>query len=114
MERLARYHWPGNIRELENLVERALILATSPVLSIGPDALPTPRAEANVPGPAQESVPPDSLNAVQREHILDMLQKTRWVLEGERGAANLLGMKPATLRHRMKKLGIARPADFRG
>ena len=114
MQRLSRYHWPGNIRELENLVERALILATSPVLSIGPDALPTPRAEANVPGPTPESVPTDSLNAVQREHILEMLQKTHWVLEGDRGAASLLGMKPATLRHRMKKLGIARPADFRG
>ncbi len=114
MLRLARYHWPGNIRELENLVERALILASSPVLSIEPERLPV-RQEATVSEVmAPDALPTDSLNAVQREHILEMLHKTRWVLEGERGAASLLGMKPATLRHRMKKLGIARPADFRG
>ncbi len=114
MLRLARYHWPGNIRELENLVERALILASSPVLSIEPETLPV-RQEATVSEVmAPDALPTDSLNAVQREHILEMLHKTRWVLEGERGAASLLGMKPATLRHRMKKLGIARPADFRG
>jgi PAS domain S-box-containing protein len=114
MQRLARYHWPGNIRELENLVERALILASSSVLSIEPEALPLRREAAATGNAVLDSIPTDSLNAVQREHILEMLQKTRWVLEGERGAANLLGMKPATLRHRMKKLGIARPADFRG
>ena len=114
LQRLARYHWPGNIRELENLVERALILASSSVLSIEPEALPPRRQEAATGNAVLDSLPTDSLNAVQREHILEMLQKTRWVLEGERGAANLLGMKPATLRHRMKKLGIARPADFRG
>jgi formate hydrogenlyase transcriptional activator len=114
LERLARYHWPGNIRELENLVERALILASTSVLSIEPEALPLRREGAASENGVPDSLPTDSLNAVQREHILEMLQKTRWVLEGERGAANLLGMKPATLRHRMKKLGIARPADFRG
>ena len=114
MQRLARYHWPGNIRELENLVERALILASSTVLSIEPEVLPAPRVGAVAEGLAPVSLPTGSLSAVQREHILDMLQKTHWVLEGDRGAASLLGMKPATLRHRMKKLGIARPADIRG
>ena len=114
LQRLARYHWPGNIRELENLVERALILAPSSVLSIELEALPARREAATSEALPADAVPTDSLNAVQREHILDMLKKTRWVLEGDRGAASLLGMKPATLRHRMKKLGISRPADIRG
>ena len=114
LQRLARYHWPGNIRELENLVERALILAPSSVLSIELEALPLRREAAASEDLPADTLPTDSLNAVQREHILDMLKKTRWVLEGDRGAASLLGMKPATLRHRMKKLGISRPADIRG
>ena len=122
MQRLAEYHWPGNIRELENLVERALILTESTVLHIEPEILPVARpgrhearaVHASDDSDASDSLSTGSLNAVQREHILDMLRKTSWVVEGERGAANRLGMKPATLRHRMKKLGIARPADHPG
>ena len=91
-----------------------MILAPSSVLSIEPEALPV-RREATAPEDLPADAPlTDNLNAVQREHILEMLKKTRWVLEGDRGAASLLGMKPATLRHRMKKLGISRPADIRG
>jgi len=111
MQRLIDYQWPGNIRELENIVERALILATSSVFRIESEFLP-----AVAPVPASEAAavhgPGDSagdLDSVQREHILETLRQVNWVLEGERGAARRLGMKPATLRHRMKRLGIARP-----
>ena len=112
MRRLAEYPWPGNIRELENIVERALILATSSVLTIDPEILPV---AVSAPASPESRVEPESddgdLNSVQRCHILSTLEKTNWVVEGEHGAAQRLGMKPATLRHRMKKLSISRPAD---
>ena len=114
MERLTRYPWPGNIRELENIVERALILTTSSVLTVSPDVLsetmPVAAPADETPEPTGRAAPGD-LNQVQRDHILGTLRKTNWVIEGARGAAVLLGMKPATLRHRMKKLGISRTGD---
>jgi PAS domain S-box-containing protein len=111
MERLVDYEWPGNIRELENIVERALILNSSSALRIDPEVLPSApaprRVELAVPEAASEQ-PEGELNQVQHNHILATLRKTNWVVEGERGAAVRLGMKAATLRHRMKKLGISR------
>jgi PAS domain S-box-containing protein len=118
MRRLVDYPWPGNIRELENIVERALILSNSPVLQIAldlPGLAPSPGGTA-LPLPARA---PDSgahpgtdqLDAIQREHILGVLREVQWIIEGSHGAAVRLGLKPGTLRHRMKKLGIRRNAD---
>ena len=114
LERLSTYSWPGNIRELENIIERALILSTTPVLRIDPEAMglsvsQPPPAPGRVEPPDEETIADQgNLNSVQRVHILNTLVETNWVIEGRRGAAVRLGVKPATLRHRMKKLGITR------
>jgi PAS domain S-box-containing protein len=108
MRRLLAYPWPGNVRELENVLERAVILAASPTLEIGADVLPvTVETPARV---AQAPEQPATLEATEREHILTVLQQTGWIVEGSRGAAKILGLHPNTLRSRMKKLGICRPA----
>ncbi len=121
MERLMAYDWPGNIRELQNVLARAVVLATGCVLRMGSEILPghevsmaaTPLATATASAssalaPEQARIAPN-LQGVERQHILDVLAKTRWVIEGQRGAAVLLGLHPNTLRSRMKKLGIERP-----
>jgi len=121
---LKNYSWPGNVRELENLIERALVLNTSPLLKIQPGLLAqyTPDERADVASAATglhrillaqssgslDDIENTGLHHVQREHILRVLNATHWVIEGNHGAALKLDMKPATLRHRMKKLGIAR------
>ncbi len=116
LERLEAYDWPGNVRELSNLIERAVVLARSPVLEIEAEALrpPSGRARPAVaetpPEPAPSSGGAGSLEAVQREHIRLALERAGWSIEGERGAAAQLAMNPSTLRSRMKKLGIRRPA----
>jgi formate hydrogenlyase transcriptional activator len=106
MERLVRYPWPGNIRELENLIERAVILTTGPVLRVPLEDLPV----RVVPGPANGHAQPRTLEEAEREHILATVKETKWVLSGPKGAAARLGMNRSTLQFRMKKLGIVRPA----
>jgi formate hydrogenlyase transcriptional activator len=114
LARLASYDWPGNLRELANVLERATIL--SPGLELGPQAFELPtRAPAEVPEArpsvtASEEVP--TLARVQREHILRVLSLTKGRIYGPGGAAELLGLKPSTLQSRMKKLGIARQDQF--
>jgi DNA-binding NtrC family response regulator len=103
VERARAYDWPGNIRELENLVERALILCTQPVLDACDLLLPPARAAA---APATEGG--GSLVEVEREHILRTLADTHWRIEGNNGAAARLGLNPSTLRGRLRKLGIRR------
>jgi PAS domain S-box-containing protein len=121
MQRLREYSWPGNIRELENVLERAVILATGPMLKIGSDLLPAPQPgpspiepphpleagsnSAAEQGPGQ---PQPRLDTVERDYIVRILQQTNWLITGPRGAAKILGVNPSTLRNRMKKLGISR------
>ena len=105
IRRLVGYHWPGNVRELQNLIERALILATTPELRIEPEIF-----AAAAPPMAPATSTAKDLDTMQREHILEALRDASWVVEGDRGAARQLGLHPNTLRSRMKKLGIRRPA----
>ncbi len=105
MERLIRYPWPGNIRELENLIERAVILSAGPVLRVPLEDLPVRVAPGHVNGNGK----PRTLEEAERQHILATLKETKGVLSGPRGAATRLGMNRSTLQFRMKKLGILRP-----
>jgi formate hydrogenlyase transcriptional activator len=102
MNALSQYHWPGNIRELENMIERAVILATGPVLEISVGEMKLSPAAAVRP---IESSAPTTLQLVEREHILRVLEEARWVITD---AAVRLGMKRTTLQGKMRKLGISR------
>lgn len=113
MERLESYRWPGNIRELENILERAIILANGPTLEIDPEVFgpltgSNPRMSNANPGGVESSPSPESLESIERNHILIVLRQTDWVIDGPRGAAKILDLHPNTLRSRMKKLGITR------
>ena len=99
LDLLVRYPWPGNIRELENLIERAVILSPGPVLHV-------PMSELKPPvEPIADNL---TLRAAERNHILKALEATNWVLAGPRGAAARLGMKRTTLQSKMRKLGVER------
>jgi formate hydrogenlyase transcriptional activator len=103
MERLVRYEWPGNIRELQNLIERAVILSSTRVLKVPLGDL---RSRATADGAKKH----DTLKETERKHMLTILEDSQWVLAGPNGAAARLGMKRSTLQFRMRKLGITRPA----
>ncbi len=136
IELMMNYHWPGNIRELQNLIERDVVLNDGTVLTISRSLLPTAQmGETERQGLAESaksedqpqviaqaatqpatvsrviSLPPSStsLEDLQRQHILNVLAQTNWVIEGENGAAKRLNLHPNTLRSRLKKMGIQRP-----
>jgi formate hydrogenlyase transcriptional activator len=103
MRALCEYDWPGNIRELQNLIERAVILSPGPVLRVPVRDLH--RSTMTVPNSGQHQ----TLEEAERAHILRTLKETRWVLGGPNGAAARLAINRSTLQFRMKKLGIVRP-----
>jgi transcriptional regulator with GAF, ATPase, and Fis domain len=108
LERATSYDWPGNVRELENVVERAAILSRGSVLdSMEPFGAGT--APARSGAPASAPVAAGTLEDVERAHIQRVLEQTRWVIEGEQGAALVLGLNASTLRGRLRKLGIRKP-----
>ena len=123
LAQLNRYSWPGNIRDLQNTIERAAVLATGSELvvdwDLGPPAVganadagsETSTPAAQPPSSRSADVEARSLEALEREHIIAMLRKTRGVVGGPRGAAQLLDMNPSTVRFRMKKLSIGK-ADY--
>ncbi len=101
MECATAYDWPGNIRELENLVERAMIMSRGPCWTEARSSRPLTSASKpiNVAGNG-------TLEEIERAHIRRVLEDTRWQIEGEHGAARVLGLNPSTLRGRLRKLGI--------
>jgi formate hydrogenlyase transcriptional activator len=134
LEMLMNYQWLGNIRELQNIIERGVVISQGSILNLDKGTLPV-ATPGNVPAQptkvaatvyASTSVPAipastpaaqpasrqlsGTLNEVERQHILSVLEQVGWLIEGERGAAKILNLHPNTLRSRMKKLGLQRPA----
>jgi len=103
MAALVAYHWPGNIRELQNLVERAVILSRGSMLEVPLTELKQPAKTAVYTNGGI------TLEHVERDHILKVLDDAKWVIGGPTGAAARLGLNRTTLNHRMRKLGIMRP-----
>ena len=101
LEVLMAYDWPGNVRELENVLERAIITSSGPTLHLL-EPLASERLDAVTAAPSLMLVD------VERAHVLRVLYATGWRIEGPSGAARALGLKPSTLRSRMRKLGIRR------
>jgi formate hydrogenlyase transcriptional activator len=103
IEILVHHSWPGNIRELQNLIEHSVIVSPGPVLRVPLAGLQSHSV------PNQEGTRHRTLEEAEREHILSTLKETKWVISGPRGAAGRLGMNRSTLQFRMRKLGIVRP-----
>lgn len=113
MRQIRGYHWPGNVRELEGIIQRALITTSGPVLNLAEPLLPISSKDdlskdSNLPQIISSNI--DGLKLVEREEILSALDRTRWRISGDFGAATLLGVPPSTLRSKMKRLGIVKPS----
>jgi formate hydrogenlyase transcriptional activator len=114
MSALTRYSWPGNIRELQNVIERAVILTSGPVLTVRTEGLrpqtqpvsSTSATNGRVPAAPGTRHIRATLEDTERQEILDALQKANWIVAGPEGAAARLGLKRSTLQSRMQKLGI--------
>jgi formate hydrogenlyase transcriptional activator len=117
LKQMRRYHWPGNIRELQNVIERAVILSAGPVLNVPLNEIqsrPAPAVIGSNGNPDRKLESPAGkdirsvLEETERHHILSVLSRTNWVVAGPNGAAEQLGMKRSTLQLRMQKLGLSR------
>ena len=111
---LKRYDWPGNIRELKNVSERAVILSRGKVLRLDlamSDILNAPEAREPEPKDAEPALLTEAqMRELERQNTLRALQAAQWRVSGPNGAAKLLGIKPTTLTDRMKKFGLQKPA----
>ena len=105
IQTLSSHHWPGNIRELENIIERSVIISSTNIIQ-------TDGFLDFIAPEKSKSTASVRMYDVEREHILRILKETNWVIEGKQGAAILLDIHPATLRSRMQRLGIHRPTDL--
>jgi DNA-binding NtrC family response regulator len=105
LRRLAAYDWPGNVRELRNVIERAVITSPGPLVVVRELGFGPEPARAG-----EEAGEPLALEENERRHLRRVLERTGWRLEGPGGAAELLQVNASTLRSRLKKLGIAKPA----
>jgi transcriptional regulator with GAF, ATPase, and Fis domain len=126
MNAFSTYDWPGNVRELQNLVERAVIrsengilpnplstshASTAPVLKLGANLLAVEESGTRIQsGAMPEPQSTDSLEDVKRQHIVQVLKRTGWVISGPNGAGTILNVHPNTLRSLMNRLGIRRAA----
>ena len=117
LKQMRQYHWPGNIRELQNVIERAVILSVGPVLNVPLSEFQSRPALAAIDGNGSSDRMPEPsagkelwnvLEETERKHILSVLSQTNWVVAGPNGAAVRLGMKRSTLQLRMRRLGISR------
>ncbi|MBZ5529019.1 MAG: Fis family transcriptional regulator, partial [Acidobacteriia bacterium] len=104
MQILQSWNWPGNIRELDNFIERAVILSSGPVLRVSLNEFENPLQVPSLSVPLSDP----RLESAERDHILRILRETRGIIGGSRGAAERLGLKRTTLNSKLKKLGIAR------
>jgi formate hydrogenlyase transcriptional activator len=109
MDALVSYHWPGNVRELENVLERGLILSSGPALHLD-ESFAAPAAVSMAAPGAAPGASDASFDAAMREHVRAALARCGWRINGPGGAAEVLAVHPNTLRSRMKRLGIERPA----
>jgi predicted ATPase len=123
MDQLAAYDWLGNIRELQNIIERAVVLSPQDSVTVGSDLMPfldrapamaLSSAAGSQAGWSRQAAPSpisssNTLEDVERNHIINVLESAKWKIEGTQGAAHLLNLHPNTLRSRLKKLGIKRP-----
>ncbi len=112
LQRLRAYSWPGNIRELQNVIERAVVLAQNNTLALAADFAPPSAPALEIVPSRPEGAPSSTTNTlddVERSHIESVLMKRNWMIEGDRGAAKALNIHPNTLRSRMRRLGLKRP-----
>jgi formate hydrogenlyase transcriptional activator len=109
MDALVNYPWPGNIREMQNVIERAVILSPGPMLRMDATELKNGSQKSEIRGQNDGPLTSGTLADAERDHILSVLRESGWVLGGSNGAAARLAMKRTTLQSKMKKLGISRP-----
>jgi len=112
MREFTGYSWPGNIRELQNVIERAVIVSSDGILRLPEPLVQGMASWVGDSQPVPEPMKVSSLDEAEREHILRALEATGWRIEGPKGAASMLKLHPSTLRFRMKKLGLTKVLSY--